>query len=88
MNSFEAIQKTNFNQYYINNILTQLNNLSKIVQEIEKEYKGLFSFKNKILKSEVFSNFNNEINNYINWINKSKNKIITEEEIKEKDKKK
>ena len=87
MNSFEAIQKTNFNQYYINNILTQLNNLSKIVQEIEKEYKGLFSFKNKILKSEVFSNFNNEINNYINWINKSKNKIITEEEIKEKDKK-
>ena len=86
MNSFEKIQEANFSQYYINNILVQLDNLSKIIGEIPKEYKGLFSFKDKILQSEEIQNFNEKVSSYFNWINKIKDKIISKEEIKTKDK--
>ena len=74
MNTIQLIQQSKFSSYYCDNTIKQLNNIKEALNNIEKAYKELDAYiKDEIFKSDIYTFFTKEVNEYIKWINKIKN---------------
>ena len=83
MNIFQQIQETKFSQFYLDNCLSQLNNLKIKIENIHEEYTKLFTYiKDEILDSEVIDSFNKKINSYKIWVDAIKQKNNNKKDFK------
>ena len=75
MSAFNKIQDLNFSPFYFDNCLKQLENLKKLIENVQGEYTKLFDYiKINMLSSDIINFFNKNINKYISWIDTIKTK--------------